>query len=306
MPSAVTPVRRAHDAGRQTDDAVARGAIRTRRRRPAGSVVARVATSARPLRRSDRARVACRHVPPASKPSEPVWSGAPARSARRGRSGPWRRRTTGPRASGRPAPPALRRRPARRGARNADEDEGAEDPGDDGGSTGSVHDVVHCSDSEPPKPRPMMLNHVALTVSDRERSAAFYGEHFGLTDRVHDDEHLLIVGAADRSLLALWEGVRLRSICRPGTTSASKWRTRMRFERPESDSEPPECPRRSGRGRLVRPRAGGRSRRLPGRALRVLGSKRSHPDPHDRVHDRLARSLRVVDPPEDHARPCPC
>ena len=52
----------------------------------------------------------------------------------------------------------------------------------------------------------MMLNHVALTVSDRERSAAFYGEHFGLTDRVHDDEHLLIVGAADRSLLALWEG----------------------------------------------------------------------------------------------------
>jgi catechol 2,3-dioxygenase-like lactoylglutathione lyase family enzyme len=52
----------------------------------------------------------------------------------------------------------------------------------------------------------MPLNHVALTVGDRERSAAFYGEHFGLTDRVHDDEHLLILGAPDGSLLALSEG----------------------------------------------------------------------------------------------------
>ncbi len=50
------------------------------------------------------------------------------------------------------------------------------------------------------------LNHVALTVADRERSAAFYGEHFGLIDRVHDDEHLLILGSADGSLLALSEG----------------------------------------------------------------------------------------------------
>jgi catechol 2,3-dioxygenase-like lactoylglutathione lyase family enzyme len=47
------------------------------------------------------------------------------------------------------------------------------------------------------------LNHVALTVSDRERSAAFYAEHFGLTERVHDDEHLLILGSPDGSLLAL-------------------------------------------------------------------------------------------------------
>jgi catechol 2,3-dioxygenase-like lactoylglutathione lyase family enzyme len=47
------------------------------------------------------------------------------------------------------------------------------------------------------------LNHVALTVSDRERSAAFYGEHFGLTERIHDDEHLLILGAEDGSELAL-------------------------------------------------------------------------------------------------------
>jgi len=50
------------------------------------------------------------------------------------------------------------------------------------------------------------LNHVALTVRDRELSAAFYGQHFGLTERVHDDEHLLIVGSRDGSLLALSEG----------------------------------------------------------------------------------------------------
>jgi catechol 2,3-dioxygenase-like lactoylglutathione lyase family enzyme len=50
------------------------------------------------------------------------------------------------------------------------------------------------------------LSHVALTVADRERSARFYGEHFGLADRVHDDEHHLILGAPDGSLLALKEG----------------------------------------------------------------------------------------------------
>jgi len=50
------------------------------------------------------------------------------------------------------------------------------------------------------------LNHVALTVSDREASAAFYGRHFGLSDRVHDDEHLLILRSPDGSLLALSEG----------------------------------------------------------------------------------------------------
>ncbi|MGI8440872.1 MAG: VOC family protein [Thermoleophilaceae bacterium] len=50
------------------------------------------------------------------------------------------------------------------------------------------------------------LNHVALTVSDRERSAAFYGEHFGLVTRAHDDEHLLILSSPDGSLLALNEG----------------------------------------------------------------------------------------------------
>jgi catechol 2,3-dioxygenase-like lactoylglutathione lyase family enzyme len=50
------------------------------------------------------------------------------------------------------------------------------------------------------------LNHVALTVSDHEASAAFYREHFGLSERLHDDEHLLILGSPDGSLLALSEG----------------------------------------------------------------------------------------------------
>ena len=49
----------------------------------------------------------------------------------------------------------------------------------------------------------MPLNHVALTVADRDRSAAFYGEHFGLTEHIHDDGHLLILGAEDGSELAL-------------------------------------------------------------------------------------------------------
>jgi catechol 2,3-dioxygenase-like lactoylglutathione lyase family enzyme len=53
----------------------------------------------------------------------------------------------------------------------------------------------------------MPLDHVALTVSDRERSAAFYGEHFGLVERVVDDGHLLILGDGADSLLALSEGV---------------------------------------------------------------------------------------------------
>jgi catechol 2,3-dioxygenase-like lactoylglutathione lyase family enzyme len=52
----------------------------------------------------------------------------------------------------------------------------------------------------------MKLNHVALTVKDRERSARFYGDHFGMTKRVHDDDHLLILSSDDGSLLALSEG----------------------------------------------------------------------------------------------------
>ncbi len=52
----------------------------------------------------------------------------------------------------------------------------------------------------------LKLNHVALTVLDRERSASFYGKFFGLSERVQDDAHLLILSAPDGSLLALSEG----------------------------------------------------------------------------------------------------
>jgi catechol 2,3-dioxygenase-like lactoylglutathione lyase family enzyme len=51
------------------------------------------------------------------------------------------------------------------------------------------------------------LNHVALTVADRERSAAFYARHFGFTRRVHDDERFVLLGSEDgKSLLALSGG----------------------------------------------------------------------------------------------------
>ena len=69
--------------------------------------------------------------------------------------------------------------------------------------------VAHCHDRRVP------LNHVALTVSDRELSAAFYGQHFGLTERVHDDEHLMILASRDGSLVALREGPVPRGL--PGT-----------------------------------------------------------------------------------------
>jgi catechol 2,3-dioxygenase-like lactoylglutathione lyase family enzyme len=50
------------------------------------------------------------------------------------------------------------------------------------------------------------LNHVSLTVADRERSAAFYAEHFDMKQRLHDDEHLFILGSPDGSVLTLAEG----------------------------------------------------------------------------------------------------
>ncbi|MGI8594512.1 MAG: VOC family protein [Solirubrobacteraceae bacterium] len=52
----------------------------------------------------------------------------------------------------------------------------------------------------------MGLNHVALTVRDRARSAAFYAEHFAMTESVHDDDHLLILSSAEGGLLALGQG----------------------------------------------------------------------------------------------------
>jgi catechol 2,3-dioxygenase-like lactoylglutathione lyase family enzyme len=54
--------------------------------------------------------------------------------------------------------------------------------------------------------RPVRLNHVALTVSDRAASATFYAQHFGMTERVHEDDHLLILGSPDGALLALSAG----------------------------------------------------------------------------------------------------
>ena len=81
----------------------------------------------------------------------------------------------------------------------------------------------------------MPLNHVALTVADRERSAAFYGEHFGLTQRIHDDGHLLILASADGSVLALSEGEPAASAL-PATNhfgfqvaGAAVWAARERF-----------------------------------------------------------------------------
>jgi catechol 2,3-dioxygenase-like lactoylglutathione lyase family enzyme len=41
---------------------------------------------------------------------------------------------------------------------------------------------------------------------DRERSAAFYAEHFGLTERLHADDHLFILGDEAGSVLALSTG----------------------------------------------------------------------------------------------------
>ncbi len=52
----------------------------------------------------------------------------------------------------------------------------------------------------------MRLDHVALTVSDREISAAFYSRYFGLDQRLHEDDHLLILSGEGGGLLALSEG----------------------------------------------------------------------------------------------------
>ena len=52
----------------------------------------------------------------------------------------------------------------------------------------------------------MKLNHVALTVQNREASAQFYGDFFGMNIRIHDDDHLLILANEDGDLLALSAG----------------------------------------------------------------------------------------------------
>lgn len=50
------------------------------------------------------------------------------------------------------------------------------------------------------------LNHVALTVSDRVASEAFYRRYFGFNSRVHEDDHLLILEDEGGGLLALSVG----------------------------------------------------------------------------------------------------
>ena len=52
----------------------------------------------------------------------------------------------------------------------------------------------------------MALDHVSLTVGDRERSAAFYSQHFGLSRPLHEDEHLLVLASDEGSVLALAAG----------------------------------------------------------------------------------------------------
>ncbi len=73
----------------------------------------------------------------------------------------------------------------------------------------------------------MRLNHVALTVADRDASAMFYGRFFGLTERVHDDAHLLILTGPAGGLLALSEGAVPAS---PPRT------THFGFEAPSADA----------------------------------------------------------------------
>lgn len=60
------------------------------------------------------------------------------------------------------------------------------------------------------------LNHVALTVTDREFSAAFYARFFNMSERVHEDDHLLILANASGCLLALSVGIPVVDV--PRTT----------------------------------------------------------------------------------------
>lgn len=52
----------------------------------------------------------------------------------------------------------------------------------------------------------MRLNHVALTVLDREVSAKFYEKWFAMKNRIHEDDHLLILTNENGDLLALSNG----------------------------------------------------------------------------------------------------
>ena len=99
----------------------------------------------------------------------------------------------------------------------------------------------------------MRLDHVALTVADRERSATFYARHLGFGTVVHEDEHLLILADASGGLLALSTGdgagaAAHEPLRRAGALGA------MPSAPLASASRPPACPRRNGRttARFVR------------------------------------------------------
>lgn len=91
----------------------------------------------------------------------------------------------------------------------------------------------------------MRLSHVAIAVADPERSAAFYGEYFGLDRRVNEDEHLVILASSDGSLLALNPGT-------PGGDSGGSFTTEAVVRR----SRPLAWPPRLRATVLVRPRSG--------------------------------------------------
>ena len=69
-----------------------------------------------------------------------------------------------------------------------------------------LHQVLDCDREFRNRSSRMKLNHMALTVSDRARSAGFYGTWFGLTKAVHEDDHLLILSNSNGDYLALSEG----------------------------------------------------------------------------------------------------
>lgn len=52
----------------------------------------------------------------------------------------------------------------------------------------------------------MRLNHVALTVRDRDASAAFYGRFFGYVDTMMEEGPLLILTRPGGGMLALTTG----------------------------------------------------------------------------------------------------
>ena len=146
----------------------------------------------------------------------------------------------------------------------------------------------------PPPSRAMRLDHVALTVADRDRSATFYARHLGFGTVVHDDDRLLILADASGGLLALSPGevpalprtnhfgIRARSgRCRPRRARALRGCRRARGGV-------------AGR-RHVRARPDPRPGRLPGRRLRDLTQISRHPP--GGVAERLnATVLKTVEP----------